>query len=131
MPRHTAATLLKNTPVAVAHTPHQMSLDVLSLNVCGIKSKLFSTDFFNFINDYDIICFTEIKCDDVDMINIKDRMENNGFGIVFKNRNKLIRFKSGDILMGIKKNVNFKWKPIRSDFDSLLSVKVDKEYRFR
>ena len=116
MPRHTAANLLKNTPVAVAHTPLQMSLDV-SLNVCGVKSKLSSADFVNFINDYDVICFTETKCDDVDMINID---------IVFKDRNKLSRFKSGGILMVIKKNVDFKWKPIMSDFDSLLSVKVDK-----
>ena len=103
MPRHTAATLFKNTPVAVAHTPHQMSLDVLSLNICGIKSKLFSADFVNFIIDYDVICFTETKCDDIDMINIKDRMENNGFDIVFKNRNKLSRFQSGGILMAIKR----------------------------
>ena len=84
-----------------------MYLDELSLNVCGIKSKLFSADFVKFIDDYDVICFTETKCDNVDMINIKDRMENNGFDIVSKNRNKLSRFKSGGILMGIKKNVNF------------------------
>ena len=103
MPRHTAATLLKNVPVAVAYTSHQMSLDVLSLNVCGIKSKLFSADFVNLINDYDVICFTETKCDGVDMINFKDRMENNGFDIVFKNRNKLSRFLSGGIFMGIKR----------------------------
>ena len=66
--------LFHNTPVV--HT-HQMSFCVLSLNVCGIKSKFSSVDFVDLMNKYDVICFTETKCDDVDMINAKDIMENN------------------------------------------------------
>ena len=84
MPKHNSVT----TVTPVAHT-NQMPLYILSLNVCGIKSKLLSADFVGFINDCDIICFTETKCDDVDMINMKDRMENHGFDIVYKSMNKI------------------------------------------
>ena len=35
---------------------------------------------------------------------MKDRMENNGFDIVYKNRSRLSRFKSGD-LIAIEKNL--------------------------
>ena len=35
---------------------------------------------------------------------MKDRMENNGFDIVYKNRSRLSRFKSGD-LIPIEKNL--------------------------
>ena len=59
------------------------------------------------------------------MINMKDRMENHGFDIVYKNRRKLSRFKSGSLLIGIEKNVSSKWKLMRSEFGSLLSFKID------
>ena len=121
MPKHNSV-----KPVnPVAHT-NQMPVSILSLNVCGIKSKLLSVDFVGFINDCDIICFIETKCDDVDMINMKDRMENHGFDIVYKNMSKISRFKSGGRLFAIKKDVSSKWKLMRSEFDSLLSVKTDK-----
>ncbi len=53
-------------------------------------------------------------------------MENIGFDIVFKDRSKLSRFKSGGLLMAIKKNASFKWRHISNSYDSLLSVKVDR-----
>ena len=76
MPKHNSVTTV--TPVA---RTNQMPLYILSL--------LLSADFVGFINDCDIICFTETKCDDVDMINMKYRMENHGFDIVYKSMNKL------------------------------------------
>ena len=57
---------------------------------------------------------------------MKDRMENHGFDIVYKNRSKLSRFESGGPLIAIKKDFSSKWKPMRSEFDYLLSVKIDK-----
>lgn len=53
-------------------------------------------------------------------------MESIGFKIVYKNRSKISRFKSGGILVAIRKNVCVRWKLIRFDSDSILSVKVDK-----
>ena len=70
MLKHIAVTIV--TPVA--HT-HYMSLYVSSFNFYGIKSKPLSADFVGFINDYDIICFAKTKYDDVELINMKDRME--------------------------------------------------------
>ena len=52
-------------------------------------------------------------------------MENHAFDIVYMDRRKLNRFNSGILLIAIKKNVSSKWKLIRSEFDSLPSVKVD------
>ena len=52
-------------------------------------------------------------------------MENHAFDIVYMDRRRLNRFNSGSLLIAIKKNVSSKWKLIRSEFDSLPSVKVD------
>lgn len=102
-------------------------MHVLSLNVCGIKSKLLSLEFVNHIKSYDVISLCETKCDDADMNNIEDIMDNIGFEIIFKNRSKLSRFKSGGLLSAIKKNAVLRWKHINTGYDSLLVVKVDKE----
>ena len=99
---------------------------MLSLNVCGVKSKFLSVDFVNFIQDFDVICLCETKCDDTDMINVKKNMENIGFDIVFKNRSKLSRFKSGCLLIATKKNASFKCRHISNNYNSFLSVKVDR-----
>ena len=65
-------------------------------------------DFVYFIQDFDVICLCETKCDDTDIINVKGIMENIGFDIVFKNRSNLSRFKSGGLLIGTKKNDSFR-----------------------
>ncbi len=57
---------------SVQFVPPLDYINVLSLNVCGIKSKFLSMDFVNFIKDYNVICLCETKCDDADMINVKN-----------------------------------------------------------
>lgn len=104
---------------------HYLSIGILSLNVCGIKTKVCSVDFVSYIKRYDVLCLSETKCDDVDMVNLKVIMEDIGYNIVFKNRCELSRYKSGGILIGIKKGIFFKWKPINYDCESLLSIMVD------
>ena len=39
-------------------------LRILSLNVCGLKSKLIIPDFSLLISKYDILCFLESKTDE-------------------------------------------------------------------
>ena len=70
-------------------TVHPRSLEVLSLNVCGLKTKFISQDFVNFMKCYDVLCFCETKADDVDMLSVKDVMEENAFDIIFKNRSSI------------------------------------------
>ena len=46
------------------------------VNVGGLRSKLKSEDFFDFINEYDIVSLTEIKMDTIDVDSIKPQFEN-------------------------------------------------------
>ena len=43
-----------------------IKLKILSLNVCGLVSKLHNPDFVEFLSLYDIICLTETKIDKID-----------------------------------------------------------------
>lgn len=74
-------------------------LKVLSLNVCGLASKSQIPEFIELINRYDIIGIKESKTDDCDDINIP------GYNIVYNNRQKLSRTKSGGIALLIKSEI--------------------------
>ena len=43
---------------------------LLTLNCCGIKTKLYYPEFIEMINDFDILYLVETKTDDCDIINI-------------------------------------------------------------
>ena len=43
-----------------------IKLKILSLNVCGLRSKLVIPDFVTHISQYDILCFTESKTNATD-----------------------------------------------------------------
>ena len=128
-PKHTCNNLSASCSTqhnnAVESMSHHMVIDILSLNVCGIKSKVSSVDFINNIKRYDVFCLSETKCDDVDSINLKAFMEDIGYDVIFKNRCVLSRYKSGGILIGIKKGINFKWDSIVNDCECLLSIIID------
>ena len=62
-------------------TPTQPTKLVISLiNVCGIKNRMKSVEFYNFINNYDVILMTETKLDELDQIAFP------GFRLITKNR---------------------------------------------
>jgi hypothetical protein len=44
-------------------------INLLSLNCCGIKSRLQYPEFQNMIRNHDILCFVETKTDDLVVIN--------------------------------------------------------------
>jgi hypothetical protein len=69
-------------------------LKITSLNVCGIKSKLKIPDFHEFIQEYDLLCVTETKMDDLDIPLILDLLPL-GYTALFKNRLPIAMFKSG------------------------------------
>ena len=45
-------------------------LNFLSINVCGLISKLNCPEFISLVNNYDIVGLKETKLDDIDTINI-------------------------------------------------------------
>ncbi len=81
---------------------------MLSLNVCGLKSKLLLEDFIKLIKKYDIITMCETRCDDVDMGKVKDKFKDIGFDVVYKNRFALSRYKSGGLAIAIRDNISCK-----------------------
>lgn len=55
-------------------------MKILTLNVCGQKSRLICPEFLDLLNQYSIIGLQEAKCDDLDYINIP------GYDVYMKNR---------------------------------------------
>ena len=74
-------------------------INVLSINVCGLKSKLNIPEFTELINSYDIIGFQETKLDDVDEINI------DGYTVICQNRKKISRYRSGGTAIAVKNSL--------------------------
>lgn len=64
------------------------TLSFLSLNVCGLRKKLQYPDFVTFVCKYDVLCLTETKTDNTDVINIA------GFVVYMKNRFDIAKVKS-------------------------------------
>ena len=87
-------------------------IQFLSINVCGLKSKLLCPDFISFIGKYDIIGVQESKLDDVDKIQVP------GYQVFSNNRKALSRYRSG----GITLLVRLQWLPYITvhKFDSKL-----------
>ena len=50
---------------------------ILSLNVCGLVSKIKMPDFIEYISSYDILCFTETKFDIYMMVMFRLMVLNN------------------------------------------------------
>ncbi|MES9881062.1 MAG: reverse transcriptase domain-containing protein [Sedimenticola sp.] len=83
-------------------------LTFLSLNVCGLKSKLLLPEFHDYIQDYDIIGFQETKTDLIDEITLPN------FNLYFKHRRKISRRKSGGIAFAYKKELRPHISPIET-----------------
>ena len=97
--------LCENPNVIIDHNyfSSTVTISILSLNVCGIVNKLNNPIFVDYIVNYDILCFTEVKIDDTQIAYIEDIFENYGFKIHVKTRCKLSKVKSGGLLIAYKK----------------------------
>ncbi len=84
---------------------HIDSFCILSLNVCGLKSKFDYPEFGELISDYDCLCFQESKCDDVDDEVLSNFFDAMGFICYTKHRTShmLTRVRSGGLVLCIKK----------------------------
>ena len=71
----------------------------LSLNVCGLRSKLRVPEFLEHLNLYDVIGLQETKLDDVDCIAIPD------YTAATQNRLKISRYRSGGTAFNVRNNL--------------------------
>lgn len=74
-------------------------MKILSINVCGIVSKLKCPDFLSYICNFDIIGLQETKTDDSDEICVP------GFVVYMFNRQKMSNYRSGGIALLIRENI--------------------------
>ena len=75
------------------------TFNVLTLNCCGIRTKLNYSEFHELVNDLDVLCLVETKTDDLDEIIIP------GFITKFKNRKAFANRKSGGIMLAFKQKL--------------------------
>ena len=90
-------------------------LNILSLNVCGLSSKLKCPEVISLINQYDIIGLQETKTDDADSY-----IEIPGYKLFFHNRNCLSRYRSGDSVLIVKEHLTSFVKIDRSKKSKLI-----------
>lgn len=74
-------------------------IKILTLNVCGLQSKLISPEFNELINNHDIIGLQETKLDDADMVDVK------GYKLFCNNRQRLSRYRSGGTALLIREEL--------------------------
>ena len=58
-----------------------LCINILTINVCGLRSKLLLNEFMVCIMNYDVLCMWETRCDDADMSNIINVMVDKGFSL--------------------------------------------------
>lgn len=87
----------------VNHVPPiagKSQLRLLSLNVCGLVSKLKCPEFLSLINEYDLIGIQETKTDDID-----NYIEIPGLEKKIHNRGCTSRYRSGGIALIVRKKL--------------------------
>lgn len=98
-------------------------LTLLLINVCGLKSKLKSIDFEEYIQPYDLIFLTETKLDDLDEINI------NGFDIIYKNRKGAKRASGGiAVLINNQNEISNHFEIFNKDDSDIIWLKIKESY---
>ena len=95
-------------------------LNLLSLNVCGIRNRILYPEFKSLLSNYDIVCFTETKVDDLDIV------EYNDYIFHFKNRKRLANYKSGGMALGYRKGLEKFIKPLETNCKFVFWFCVDK-----
>lgn len=109
-----------NTKKGHAGEQTYSDLKFLSLNVCGIKTRLNYAEFTDFISKYDIIGLTETKTDDSDSISLP------GYVLFTKNRHTLSNVRSGGILVAIRESIVKYVHIIKTDCKYALWFKISK-----
>lgn len=99
-------------------------LKVLSLNVCGLRSKINIPDFLEYMSDFDILCFTETKIDAYDEIIIP------GFELLPPLIREKCKRKSGGISVFVKNYIHKFVNVIDNSSQCLYLFTVDKKLMY-
>ena len=75
---------------------YENTLNILTLNVCGLKNKLYIPEFQTFVSNFDLIGFQETHCDDYDTLDL------DGYNFLIKNRKHHMKRKSGGVALAYK-----------------------------
>lgn len=75
------------------------TINILSLNVCGLVSKQIAPEFLECIQKYDLIGFQETKTDCLDSVFFEN------YTLYFKHRKEITKRKSGGICLAIKSDL--------------------------
>ena len=102
------------------------SIGFLSLNVCGLKSKLLISEFKSNLSNYSIICLCETKLDDIDNEYISLQLENLGYSVYFKNRRSISNYRSGGLCVIVKNELLEFISIIESESKLVQWFKIDK-----
>ena len=97
------------------------TLNILSLNCCGLKLRLQYPEFCELFQKYDIICLQETKTDDLDVIELP------GYVFNMKNRKKFGK-KSGGIVLAYKESYSNYIEVLESDSKFVLWFKLSGEF---
>ena len=89
----------ENLDIGSTSIESHRQLHFLSINVCGLKSKLLCPEFVDLLKQYEIIGIQESKLDDVDHIVV------DGYQVFSHNRKVLSRYRSGGITLLIKNSI--------------------------
>ena len=95
------------------------NIDICFINVGGLKKKILYPEFIDFINDYDIVCMAETKCDDNVVIP--------GFKCIHKTRSRYRRI-SGGICIAVKSNIMPFVNIISNTSEYVLWITINKRF---
>lgn len=79
---------------------HLSDIKIVSLNVCGLCSKLQNPDFLELINEHDIVYLTETKTDCADVIDVEN------YTVISKHRSNISTHKSGGIVVYVRNTLS-------------------------
>ena len=94
---------------------------VLSLNCCGLKTRLQYPEYEELLIENDIVCLVETKTDDIDLIEFQ------GYKFYMKNRRKVMNKRSGGIIVGYKEELDCHLKFLCTNSKYVLWFECDKK----
>lgn len=99
----------------------------MTVNVCGLKSKLCNRVFLEECCKHTILCFTETLTDDMDIDFITSVFADLGFDAFINNRFKISSRRSGGIVVAVSKKLGSVAMPRKSNSNTVQWIKLKKE----
>ncbi|KAL7392396.1 hypothetical protein ABVT39_024269 [Epinephelus coioides] len=98
---------------------------IITLNVCGLRSKIEVPDFIEMCKKYEVLCFCETKTDNMDIPDLTEKFNHMGFQ-VFKNRHNLTNWRSGGVMIAVKNAIGHKCVQRAVHSDACVCVQMNK-----